>query len=74
MKFIDNIGPAVIPSMQRDIMDGRPSELGAQSGAVVRMGLEAGVPTPVARLYLMPVCCPRSSRPAATCLNNFCGK
>ena len=47
LKFIDGIGPAVIPSMQRDIMDGRPSELGAQSGAVVRMGLETGVPTPV---------------------------
>jgi 2-dehydropantoate 2-reductase len=33
--------------MQRDIMDGRPSELEAQNGAVVRMGREAGVPTPV---------------------------
>jgi 2-dehydropantoate 2-reductase len=33
--------------MQRDIKEGRPSELGAQNGAVVRMGLEAGVPTPV---------------------------
>jgi 2-dehydropantoate 2-reductase len=33
--------------MQRDIMEGRPSELGAQTGAVVKMGLETGVPTPV---------------------------
>jgi len=28
-------------------MDGRKSELGSQNGAVVRMGLEAGVPTPM---------------------------
>jgi 2-dehydropantoate 2-reductase len=33
--------------MQRDIMEGRPSELEAQNGAVVRLGQEAGVPTPV---------------------------
>jgi 2-dehydropantoate 2-reductase len=34
-------------SMQRDIMAGRPSELEAWNGAVVRLGREAGVPTPV---------------------------
>lgn len=33
-------------SMQRDIQDGRPSELEAQNGAVVRLGAQAGVPTP----------------------------
>ena len=33
-------------SMQRDIQEGRPSELEAQNGAVVRLGREAGVPTP----------------------------
>jgi len=33
-------------SMQRDIMDGRPSELEAQNGAVVRLGAEVSVPTP----------------------------
>ena len=33
-------------SMQRDLMDGKPSELEVQSGAVVRLGLEVGVPTP----------------------------
>ena len=46
LAFIDNLTPGVIPSMQRDIMDGRPSELEAQTGAVVRLGLETGVPTP----------------------------
>lgn len=36
-------------SMQRDIMEGKPSELEAQTGAVVRLGVKAGVPTPVNR-------------------------
>jgi len=31
------------------VMAGRPSELEAQNGAVVRLGEEAGVPTPVNR-------------------------
>ena len=34
-------------SMHRDILAGRPSELEAQVGAVVRLGEEAGVPTPM---------------------------
>jgi len=34
-------------SMQRDIMAGRPSELEQQSGAVVRIGKEVGVETPI---------------------------
>jgi 2-dehydropantoate 2-reductase len=34
-------------SMQRDIMEGRPSELEYQNGAIVRLGVEVGVPTPV---------------------------
>jgi 2-dehydropantoate 2-reductase len=46
MAFIDNLAPGVVPSMVRDILEGRPSELGAQNGAVVRMGLESGIPTP----------------------------
>lgn len=47
MAFVDGLAPAVVPSMVRDILEGRPSELGSQSGAVVRIGLESGVPTPV---------------------------
>lgn len=46
MAFIDGLPPAGTASMQRDVMEGRPSELGSQNGAVVRMGLELGVPTP----------------------------
>ncbi len=49
MALIDSLEPGVIPSMQRDILEGRPSELGTQSGAVVRMGLELGIPTPTHR-------------------------
>ncbi len=44
---IDKMGPDIVASMARDILDGHPSELGAQNGAVVRMGLELGIPTPV---------------------------
>ena len=46
LAFMDAIPPQATASMQRDIMAGRPSELEAQSGAVVRLGAEAGVPTP----------------------------
>ena len=34
-------------SMQRDVMDGRPSELDAWNGAICRFGARAGVETPV---------------------------
>ncbi|HEX9728705.1 MAG TPA: ketopantoate reductase C-terminal domain-containing protein [Gemmatimonadales bacterium] len=33
--------------MARGIVEGRPSELDAWTGAVVRLGAESGVPTPV---------------------------
>jgi 2-dehydropantoate 2-reductase len=46
LAFIDNAAPGLMASMQRDIMEGRPSELEAQNGAVVRLGREARVPTP----------------------------
>ncbi len=45
--FIDNLPAGATASMQRDIMEGRPSELLSQNGAVVRMGSEKGVPTPI---------------------------
>lgn len=47
MAFIEGLPPGVTASMQRDILEGRPSELAWQNGAVVRLGQEAGVPTPV---------------------------
>jgi 2-dehydropantoate 2-reductase len=47
LAFIDSLPVGVLASMQRDIADGRPSELESQNGAVVRMGRQFGVPTPV---------------------------
>lgn len=47
LTFIDSIPPQGTASMQRDIMEGRPSELESQNGAVVRLGKEVGVETPV---------------------------
>ncbi|MCH7736392.1 MAG: 2-dehydropantoate 2-reductase [Chloroflexi bacterium] len=44
---LENSPAGMTTSMQRDLMEGRPSELEVQNGAVVRLGLEAGVPTPV---------------------------
>jgi 2-dehydropantoate 2-reductase len=49
MGFIDKLPPEATASMQRDIMDGRPSELHQQSGAVVRYGEKGDAPTPVNR-------------------------
>lgn len=52
MGFVDRLAAGSTASMQRDILAGRPSELESQNGAVVRLGRESGVPTPVhARLY-----------------------
>jgi len=50
MKFLDALPSKGTASMQRDIMDGKPSELETQNGAVVRLGKEAGVETPINNL------------------------
>jgi 2-dehydropantoate 2-reductase len=47
MRYVDSLPADSTASMQRDIMDGRPSELEQQTGAIVRLGREAGVPVPV---------------------------
>jgi 2-dehydropantoate 2-reductase len=47
MAFIDGMQEDVRASMQRDILEGRPSELASQNGAVIRLGRLAHVPTPV---------------------------
>jgi len=44
--FLDGLDPTGTTSLQRDITEGRPSELEAWNGAVVHLGREAGVPTP----------------------------
>jgi 2-dehydropantoate 2-reductase len=49
LAYIDTLPPEGTASMQRDIMEGRPSELEAQVGAVVRLGERLGLPVPVHR-------------------------
>ncbi|WP_263351277.1 2-dehydropantoate 2-reductase [Acidicapsa acidisoli] len=47
MKLVDSAPPNGSSSMQRDLVAGRPSELEAQSGSVVRLGRACNFPTPV---------------------------
>jgi 2-dehydropantoate 2-reductase len=47
MAFVDGLPTGSQPSMMRDILEGKPSELEYQNGAVVRMGQASGTPTPV---------------------------
>ena len=49
LAFIDGLPPDGTASMQRDVLAGRPSELEAQVGAVVRLGERLGVEVPVHR-------------------------
>lgn len=46
MAMYDGLVPQSTASLQRDVMEGRPSELETQIGAVVRFGQEADVATP----------------------------
>lgn len=52
LAFIDRLPAEGTSSLQRDLHAGRPSELEAWTGAVVRLGAEAGVPVPVHRVLL----------------------
>lgn len=45
--IIESLPYETTASLQRDIMDGKPSELEAQNGTIVRLGKELGVPTPI---------------------------
>jgi 2-dehydropantoate 2-reductase len=47
MAALDTIAPGIFASLQRDIEAGRPSELDALTGALVRLGGEVGVATPL---------------------------
>jgi 2-dehydropantoate 2-reductase len=47
MALVDSLAPDGTTSLQRDIVDGKPSELEAWNGAVVRLGREARVSTPL---------------------------
>jgi 2-dehydropantoate 2-reductase len=47
MTLLDSLDPNATTSLQRDIAAGKPSELEAWTGAVVRLGKESVVATPV---------------------------
>ena len=47
LAFLDSLAPGATTSLQRDLADGKPSELEAWNGAVVRLGHEPGVATPL---------------------------
>jgi 2-dehydropantoate 2-reductase len=49
LAFVDGLPADGTASMQRDMMEGRPSELEAQVGTVVRLGERLGVAVPVHR-------------------------
>jgi 2-dehydropantoate 2-reductase len=45
--FLDSLPEAGTTSLQRDINAGKPSELEAWTGAIVRLGRQTGTPTPL---------------------------
>ena len=47
LAFMDALPAHGTASMQRDILEGRSSELESQNGAVARLGREAGLETPI---------------------------
>ena len=49
---LEGMPPNSTASMQRDLVRGRPSELDAQNGAVVRLAHEAGIDAPINRFFL----------------------
>jgi 2-dehydropantoate 2-reductase len=50
LALIDGLDPAATTSLQRDLATGKPSELEGWTGAVVRLGREANVATPLNEL------------------------
>jgi 2-dehydropantoate 2-reductase len=52
MATLADIPPNSTTSMQRDLVRGRPSELDAQNGAVVRLAWEVGFDAPINRYFL----------------------
>ena len=52
MAFVEDQPAAATTSLQRDLLEGRPSELDAWTGAVVRLAGESGIDVPLHRLLL----------------------
>ena len=65
LAIVDGLPAEGTASMQRDILEGRPSELDYQIGGVVRLGAEAGVDVPASRfLYASLLPAERRARAA----------
>ena len=64
MAFIDQLPAETTASMQRDWMADRPSELDAQSGAVLRLAEESGVEVPVNAFLHAALILRRNPQPA----------
>ncbi|MGQ4809940.1 hypothetical protein NKDENANG_03379 [Candidatus Entotheonellaceae bacterium PAL068K] len=47
MAILESLPPPATTSLQRDLMAGRPSELEAQTEALIRLGQEVGMATPL---------------------------
>lgn len=47
LAFLESLPADGTTSLQRDINSGKPSELEAWTGAIIRLGRESGVPTPL---------------------------
>ena len=47
LEFIDSLAPGMKPSFLLDLLAGGPTELDDLSGAVSRLGREAGIETPI---------------------------
>jgi 2-dehydropantoate 2-reductase len=52
LETLEGIPPNSTTSMQRDLVRGRPSELDAQNGAVVRLAYEVGMDMPLNRFFV----------------------
>jgi len=65
LAFVDLLPEDATASMQRDLLEGRPSELEAQTGAIVRLGRDAGIETP-ANAFLYSVLLPAERAASVT--------
>lgn len=50
MSFVDKLPPGGTTSLQRDLLEGKPSELDSWNGAVVRLGQTEAVKTPLNKI------------------------
>ena len=66
LEFVDAMPPQSTSSMQRDVIAGRPSEVEAILGSVIRLGVEGEVPTP-AMSYLYASLMPMELNARKTC-------